>query len=105
MSEQPSGIRPPAEAGEFSVAVIQSDISFVFTPAHRMRAAHCLICGDLIGGEPAVLTGAAALAGDACDCGQVVSDVYLAHARHWPMPGEDLEAAIHRGLHCHNDHP
>src|SRR3981189_3718950 len=66
MSEQPADIKPPAVAGEFSVAVVQSEVAFVFTAGHRMRAAHCLVCDELIGGEPAVLTGAAGLAGGAC---------------------------------------
>lgn len=99
---------PPApvdEALEGSLAVCHSAQSFTLTSGHRMRAAKCLICHLLIGSGQAVLVGVAALAGDACRCGGVVSDLFLVHASHIPMDADDLAGAVHRGLACPVCHP
>jgi hypothetical protein len=93
---------PPNTATPGDIAVVHCTEAFIFTPGNRLRAAHCLLCAELIGGEPATLIGAAALAGDACLCGGVVSDVFLLHAAHMPVDAPALQAAIHRGLHCHH---
>ena len=82
------------------IAIIYCNESFTFDPGHRMRAARCLVCRDCIGGKPATVLGAAALAGQACFCGGLVSDVFLAHADHFPMPPAELQEAIRRGLEC-----
>ena len=88
------------EAPDGSLAVCHSAESFTLMPGHRMRAAKCLICHLLIGSGQAAVIGVAALAGDACRCGGIVSDLYLIHATHVPMDPDDLAAAIHRGLAC-----
>ena len=82
------------------IAIIYCNEAFTFDPGHRMRAARCLICGECIGGQAATVLGAAVLAGEACRCGGLVSDVFLAHAEHFPMPPAELHAAIRRGLEC-----
>ncbi len=82
------------------VAIVYCNEAFAFGPGHRMRAARCLVCGECIGGQSATVIGAAALAGEACNCGGVVSDVFLAHAGHFPMPPAELQAVIRRGLEC-----
>lgn len=96
---------PVEEAADGSLAVCHSAQSFTLTPGHRMRAAKCLICHLLIGSGQAVLLGVAALAGSACRCGGVFSDLFLIHASHMPMDPDDLAAAIHRGLACGTCHP
>jgi len=93
---------PPHVAAPGDVAVVLCTDAFIFSPGNRLRAASCMLCGALIGGEPATIVGAAALAGDACQCGGVVSDVFLLHAGHMPVDAPVLQAAIHRGLHCHH---
>ena len=90
----------PAVDDHDQVAIVYCNQSFTFDPGHRMRAAHCLICGEMIGGQSVGVIGAAALAGEACRCGGIVSDVFLIHADHMPMPPTELQAAIHRGLEC-----
>src|SRR6185312_9652760 len=91
---------PPAVDDTGHIAIVYCNEAFTFDPGHRMRAAHCLICDDLIGGQAAAVIGAAALAGEACRCGGIVSDVFLAHADHFPMPPAALQAEIHRALEC-----
>ena len=93
------------EAADGSLAVCHSAQSFTLIAGHRMRAAKCLICHLLIGSGQAALVGVAALAGDACRCGGVVSDLFLVHATHMPMDPDDLAAAVHRGLACRACHP
>lgn len=90
----------PAVDDTGQIAIIYCNEAFTFAPGHRMRAAHCLICGECIAGQEATVLGAAALAGEACRCGGLVSDVFLAHAGHFPIPPAQLQAAIHRGLEC-----
>lgn len=84
------------------VAIVYCNEAFTFDAGHRMRAAHCLICRQCIGGQAAAVVGAAALLGEACECGGIVSDVFLVHASHLPMPPAELQAAIRRGLECSN---
>ena len=96
---------PVTEAAEGSLAVCHSAQPFTLAPGHRMRAAKCLICHLLIGSGQAVLVGVAALAGSACRCGGVVSDLFLVHASHMPVDADDLAAAVHRGLACPTCHP
>ncbi len=75
---------------------------FRFAPGHRMRAAPCLVCRQVIGGQPVQAVGAVALTGEACRCGGLESDMFLVHDQHMPMSLEDLQAAIGRGLECPN---
>ena len=99
---------PPApvdEAADGSLAVCHSAQSFTLAAGHRVRAAKCLICHLLIGSGQAAVLGVAALAGNACRCGGVVSDLYLIHASHIPADADDLAAAVHRGLACPVCHP
>src|SRR6185312_15133807 len=86
------------------IAVVHCAAEFTFEPGNRMRAARCLICQELIGGWPATVIGAAALAGDACQCGGIVSDVFLIHAVHLPPSPGNLLAMLPRGLRCPADH-
>ena len=98
---------PPApvdEAIDGALAVCHSAQSFTLAPGHRMRAAKCLICHLLIGAGQAAVIGVAALTGDACRCGGIVSDLYLIHASHVPMDPDALAAAVHRGLACPTCH-
>ena len=93
------------EAAEGSLAICHSAQPFTLVAGHRMRAAKCLVCHLLIGSGQAVLVGVAALAGSACRCGGVVSDLFLVHASHMPMDADDLANAVHRGLACTVCHP
>jgi hypothetical protein len=86
------------------IAIVYCNEAFTFEAGHRMRAARCLICRECIGGDEVSVIGAAALAGEACQCGGIASDVFLAHAVHFPMPSADLQAAIRRGLECNTSH-
>lgn len=70
-----------------------------------MRAARCLICGDLMAARPVTIIGIAALDGDACRCGSVISDAYLCHAEHLPAATEVLQQAIQTALTCTLHHP
>lgn len=94
----------PRSVATGALAVVYCPEAFTLEPSHRLRAAHCLICRQLIGGQPATVVGVAALAGEACTCGGVVSDVFLLHAVHLPIGDEQLTAAIHRGIQCPNSH-
>lgn len=82
------------------IAIVYCNEAFTFDAGHRMRAARCLVCREMIGGQDATVVGAAALTGEACNCGGIVSDVFLAHAGHFPMPPAELQAALRRGLEC-----
>jgi hypothetical protein len=86
------------------VAIVHCPETFTFLPGSRQRAAGCLLCGEMIGGRPVKVIGAAALAGDPCRCGGIVSDVFLIHADHYPLSAADLQAAIRRGLECGASH-
>lgn len=90
--------------GNGHVAIVYCNEAFVFEAGHRMRAAPCMICLEMIGGQDATVIGVATLAGDACLCGGIVSDVFLAHAAHFPMPPAELQAAIRRALECSSSH-
>jgi len=91
---------PPVTVVEGDLAIMWSGAPFLFAPGHRMRAARCLVCTRLISGEPATVVGVGALAGSACQCGSIESDMFLLHVCHLPMPPAELQAAIHRGLQC-----
>ena len=101
----PAPSDPADEAVDGALAVCHSAQSFTLAPGHRMRAAKCLICHLLIGSGEAALLGVAALAGNACRCGGVVSDLFLIHASHIPADVDDITAAVHRGLACPVCHP
>lgn len=94
----------PAVDDGGQVAIVYCNEAFTFDPGHRMRAARCLVCRECIGGLAVAVVGAAALAGAACRCGGIVSDVFLVHADHLPMPPAQLQAAIRRGLECGANH-
>ena len=97
---------PPLRAvadGEMAVLIVCRE-PFTFALGHPMRSARCVICLEKIGAQPATVLGAAALAGKACRCGGIVSDAFLAHAAHLPMPSADLQAAMTRGLRCNIVH-
>jgi hypothetical protein len=100
MTEIPPPASPAYLAADGEIAIVHCTESFAFAPGNRLRAAGCLICGELVGHHSVAIIGAAALAGDPCRCGGIVSDVFLIHATHLPLAPEDLQAAIHRGLHC-----
>lgn len=88
-----------------SALAVTTCIGSILLPAgHRMRAARCLICEDLIAGRPVTIIGIAALDGDACKCGSVISDAYLCHAEHLPVATEMLQQAIQTALTCTLDH-
>jgi hypothetical protein len=91
-------------AREGDIAVIHCQDALIFEAGHRMRAALCMVCMAPIGGELAVVIGAAALAGGACLCGRIIADVFLIHAGHLPMLPEELTATLTRGLTCTRDH-
>jgi hypothetical protein len=97
-------IAVPKAVDDGSIAIVHCAEAFVFAPGHRMRAAHCLICHALIGNRHASIIGAAALAGDACECGGVVSDLFVIHAGHMPIDRTVLRDAITRGLRCDARH-
>lgn len=84
----------------FPVATVGCPESFTLGPAHQMRSAPCLACREPVGGEPVTVIGVAALAGPACECGGVVSDVFLVHASHLPLPQLKLQAMIQHALGC-----
>lgn len=94
----------PRAAADGALAVLHCAEAFTLAPGHRMRAAHCLICRRLIGGQAATVIGVAALAGEACACGGVVADTFLIHAVHLPIGASQLTAAIHRGIQCPDSH-
>ena len=83
------------------IAITYCNQTFAFTPVHPMRRAKCVICRDLIGGQPATVIGAVALCGDACDCGAVTSEAFLAHASHFPLPPAELQAALTIAISCY----
>lgn len=86
------------------VAVLYCPAAFQLAPVHPMRKAHCVICGEMIGGQYATIVAIGALAGDACQCGGVVADAFLLHADHLPMSAEQLQEAVGRALHCERPH-
>ena len=94
----------PRSVATGALAVVHCPEAFTLDPGHRLRAAHCLICRQLIGGQPAAVIGVAALGGEACTCGGVISDVFLIHAVHLPINPTELQTAIHRGIQCPNSH-
>lgn len=82
------------------IAIVHCAESFVFQPGNRLRAATCLVCKTMIGGEAAAIVGAAALAGEPCVCGGVASDVFLIHHTHLPLPEAVFRDVLRRGLEC-----
>lgn len=98
-----SGHQPHTVAlGE--IAIVHCAEAFLFEPGNRLRASQCLFCSQMIGDQPAAIIGAAALIGEPCRCGGIVSDVFLIHACHLPTTDAALQAAITRGLQCSLEH-
>lgn len=95
----------PRTARTGDLAVVNSVEAFVLETGHRLRAAPCLLCRQLIGGRRVAVVGLAALAGDACHCGAIGSDVFLIHASHFPVDSQHLSMALHRGMDCGLRHP
>lgn len=104
MTTPPPPSSPASLALPGEIAIVHCTESFVFAPGNRMRAANCLICREIIGHRPTAIIGAAALAGEPCSCGGIVSDVFLIHAFHLPLAPATLQAAIRRGLECGGQH-
>ena len=76
--------------------------TFLFPPGHRLRAGHCLICQELIGGQTAAVLYAISFDQGACDCGSIELDAFIIHAAHLPLTDRQLQAAIRLGLYCAN---
>lgn len=93
-------LQVPPGTTDGQIAVVICADAFRFAPGHELGASGCLICSNDIGEEPVTVLGVAALTGRPCGCGQVVSDVFLVHADHFPLPPGELQAAITRGLQC-----
>lgn len=104
MSDQPTEQTPVYLAEDGEIAIVHCTEAFTFPPGNRLRISRCLVCGLMIGGDPAAIIGAAALAGEPCRCGGIVSDVFLIHAGHLPLTPVALKAAIERGLECDANH-
>lgn len=108
MSLIPRTLRPVppvrvARIGE--LAVVHSIESFTFTSGHPLRAANCMFCHMIIGGDQVAIIGLAGLAGDACDCGAIIGDVYLIHAAHFPVDPDKITVALRRAHSCTQYHP
>lgn len=97
--------RPPARVAvrDGELVVIHTADPFTFEPGHRMRAAHCLVCHQVIGGQLASVIGVGTLGGAACDCSAVHSELFLLHAAHLPLTPAQMETTIRAGL--SHDHP
>lgn len=104
MQAPTSPMTQPLTGEDAYIAIIYCNEPFRFADGHQMRAANCLVCGQPVGGETVTVIGAAALAGVACKCGGVVSDAFIAHAAHFPMPPAELHTAIRSGLECNQIH-
>ena len=64
------------------IAAIMPATPFLLAPGHPMRRAPCIECGQPVGGELAVATGLILFGGNACRCGSVPAEMFLAHAAH-----------------------
>lgn len=95
----------PARVGRGDLAIISGSREFTLISGHPTRGAPCLVCREAIGGDPAMVVGLAALDGEACSCGTVVSDVYLVHSAHLPLTDALFITAISGALACATDHP
>ena len=100
-SQQPESL-PVAD--EHAIALMYGAAAFTLKLGHRLRAANCLVCQELIGGHPVSVVGIAALNTEPCVHGCLLSDSYLVHDQHLPIDAEELQAAIHRGLQCPETH-
>lgn len=94
----------PVRAADGALAKLHCEQAFTLDPGHSLRKAPCLICQLPIGDAAATIIGLAALAGDACICGGIVSDAFLIHAIHLPMTADQISEAIYRGVKCPVDH-
>lgn len=92
------------EAIPDEVAVVYSPQPFTFPPGSRMRTTRCLMCGASIGGDAVVVLGIAALDGAPCSCGGIVSDTFLLHMAHMPIPTMELKMALARAIACDFEH-
>ena len=103
----PAGKRPvlaPRAAPEGTMAVVHCGEPFLLDPGHRLRAAPCLVCRKAIGAQAATVIGVAPLAGAACECGALTSDVFLVHYSHLPIRSPQLARAIAAAVQCPRDH-
>lgn len=94
----------PPSVTDGGLAVVYCAEAFSFNGGHPMRGSRCLICAQPVGGDLVTVIGVAALAGEACDCSRIVSDVFLLHAAHLPMDPPVLQVAIQLGMTCKRDH-
>lgn len=86
------------------LAVVYTTKAYTFSEGHELRASKCLLCREPVGGEEFLIAGVAALAGEPCTCGGIVSDVWLVHASHAPITPELLCDPIRRALDCDDRH-
>jgi hypothetical protein len=103
MAKKTAGQPVPILVGPTDISISCNSQAFVFPPGHRMRAGHCLLCRQLIGGAVTTIIQTVSFDPGACDCGSVESDAFIIHVSHLPVPDAELQAAIHRGLHCGNN--
>lgn len=87
-----------------TIIVVRSGYQLQLTASHPMRRARCVICRQPIGDQLATLIGTAALTGVGCACGSVPSDVFIAHAAHFPIDPDELTDTLTRALSCADDH-
>ena len=86
---------PVAEIAEDGrVAAMTNPVPFTLAPGHPMRGGLCIMCRTLLGGEQIGVVGIAILAGQACSCGSVPAQMFLAHAFHRPFDAGRLLAQV-----------
>lgn len=96
-----------AAAAAVSNAPMRDRQLYVFTSdevtieaSQALRAAICPVCGVMIAGQPARLVQMAQTRLATDGRGDLIARAFLAHAYHWPLTTDDLNAAAHR-ITCH----
>lgn len=92
------------EVTDEPMAIIGTGYPLTFAPGHRMRAARCPVCQQLIAGRPATIVGFADIGKDPCRCRHIGAAAFLLHTDCSPEDEEDMAAIVEPFSVCEQPH-
>jgi hypothetical protein len=104
MSTEYDSPPPGTEVTDERMIIISTGYGVTFAAGHRMRAARCPVCQELIGGRTAMIAGFADLGKEPCGCRYIAAAAFLLHAGCSPQDQDDMAAIVEPFSVCEQPH-